>query len=217
MVSIIAFLSTLAGIILHYALVSSSGTGGRKGPLEVFQKSLRSLTQTIWSQRTSVWGNLKKLVYLLALVLFGILGLTGFGPTLILNQSLSGYCMIIHAVFASVFGFCLAVLGLMWGPHYCFTGDDWRWVESLFRRETANAEPRCHGCFLGQKMCFWVIIALALPLMLSIALSMFKLFGTDTQRSLMELHRYSALLLSLAVVVHTYLIVLPHVKRIAGK
>jgi hypothetical protein len=36
---------------------------------------------------------------------------------------------------------------------------------------------------------------------------MFPLFGTDGQEFLLNLHRYSALLLALVAIVHTYLII----------
>jgi hypothetical protein len=48
---------------------------------------------------------------------------------------------------------------------------------------------------------------LALPVILSVVLSMFPLFGTDGQEFLLNLHRYSALLLALVAIVHTYLII----------
>ena len=52
------------------------------------------------------------------------------------------------------------------------------------------------------------MILLALPVILSIVLSMFPLFGTDGQVWLLDLHRYSAVLLVMAILVHTYLTII---------
>jgi len=49
---------------------------------------------------------------------------------------------------------------------------------------------------------------LALPVILSIVLSMFPLFGTDGQEFLLQLHRYSALLFALVAIMYTYLVIL---------
>ena len=58
---------------------------------------------------------------------------------------------------------------------------------------------------LLRKLCFWVILLLAFPVILSIVLSMFLLFGTYVQGFLLEVHRYSTLALALAAIIHTYL------------
>jgi len=57
------------------------------------------------------------------------------------------------------------------------------------------------------------IAVLALPVILSIVLSMFVFFGTDAQEFLLNLHRYSALVLALVIIVHTYLIIRNEMKE----
>lgn len=60
---------------------------------------------------------------------------------------------------------------------------------------------------LGQKITFWLLVVLALPLILSMVSSMFTLFGTHWQELLLEVHRYSALLFVLVAIVHIYLVI----------
>jgi cytochrome b561 len=77
-------------------------------------------------------------------------------------------------------------LALMWAENRRFNKNDWPYL---------------------QKICFWLIIILAIPLILSIVLSMFPLFGTKGQEFLLDTHRYCALLLALVAIVYTYLII----------
>ncbi len=149
---------------------------------------------------------LRILVYLVALVCFVVLVITGFYPVVFLGEHLSGYLLMVHATFAPVFAGCLAVLALMWADNCRFEKNDWPWLQKLLYGEAA-AKPAGAKCQLGQKVCFWVIVLLALPVILSIVLGMFPLFGTDGQEFLLNLHRYSTLLLAAAAILHTYLII----------
>jgi cytochrome b subunit of formate dehydrogenase len=147
----------------------------------------------------------------LALLSFVVLAITGFYPTIILGNHISGYLLMVHATFAPVFAVCLAVLAVMWARNCRFTGGDWPWFERIVQRVTlANSPdddaPR-KGSGIGQKIAFWLIIFLALPLILSIVLSMFPLFGTHWQEILLGMHRYTALVLAMVAIVHTYFII----------
>ena len=53
---------------------------------------------------------------------------------------------------------------------------------------------------VGQKISFWLIVLVSLPVILSILLTMYPLFGTHGQEVLLYLHEYSALILVLVVV-----------------
>jgi len=162
-------------------------------------------------QRLSLVGVLRKLVYLLALLCFVVLAVTGFGPRLFFDKTISGYWLMLHATFAPVFAVCLAVLVVMWASHCRFTGSDWPWLQRLIRRvilaKTVSEKTGGAGSNLGQKITFWLIVVIALPLILSIVSSMFTLFGTYWQELLLDTHRYSALALALAAIVHTYLMI----------
>lgn len=153
---------------------------------------------------------LRMLLYLLALVCFVVLALTGFYPVLILGEHISGYLVMLHATFAPVFTICMAVLAVMWAGNCRFAAGDWPWFERIVQRvtlikSTDKAPRKCSG--LGQKITFWLIIFLTLPLALSIVLSMFPLFGTHWQELLLGLHRDTALVFTVVVIVHTFLLV----------
>ncbi len=153
----------------------------------------------------------RTLVYLVALVCFVVLALTGFYPVLILGEHISGYLVMLHATFAPVFAICMAALAVLWANNCRFTAGDLPWFERLVKRitsvesagETAQGKNSC----LGQKLTFWLIIFLALPLALSIVVSMFPLFGTHWQEILLGLHRYTAYIFTLVVIVHTMLLI----------
>ena len=193
-ISIIAFLITLAGIILH-RLISPS-------------KKKRQKKST---KKRSIVGILRILVYLLALLCFMVLAITGFYPTLVLGEHISGYLVMIHATFAPIFAVCLAVLAVMWASRCRLSYSDWPGFQRFVQRVTlvkssGNKTPH-KSSGLGQKIAFWLIIFLALPLILSIILSMFPIFGTHWQELLLGTHRYTALVFASVVIVHTYLVI----------
>ena len=193
-ISIIAFIITLVVIVLHRIAVPS--------------KKRRSVNH---QKKRSLVGILRILVYLLALLCFVVLAVTGFYPTIILGKHISGYLIMVHATFAPVFAICLAALAIMWARCCRFTGGDWPWFERIVQRITLVNNPgeetlhRSSG--LGQKIAFWLIIFLALPLILSIVLSMFPLFGTHWQELLLSMHRYTALVFAMVAILHTYFII----------
>jgi hypothetical protein len=137
-------------------------------------------------KKSGPWSTIRKLIYLLAVLCFLGLVITSFYPVLILKEAIQGYWLILHAVFAPVFVICLAGLAVMCAGNCSFN---------------KNGRP------LPQKICFWLIIILAPVVILSIVLSMFSFFGTGVQEFLLQLHRYSALLLTLIIIVYTYLVI----------
>jgi len=161
-------------------------------------------------QRRSLVDLLRILVYLVALFSFVVLALTGFYPVLVLGEHISGYLVMVHATFAPVFGGCLAILAVMWARQCRFTSGDLPWFERLVQRValTERSDETVHrkSSGFGQKITFWLVIFLALPLGLSILLSMYPLVGTYWQEVLLYLHRYTAYVFSLVVIVHTVLL-----------
>jgi len=163
----------------------------------------------------AIWiiGRLKKLVYVVAMVCFVVLSITGFGPWLILGKSLSGYWVMAHVTFAPVFALCIAVLAVMEAHNQRFDKGDWQLVEHLVRAGTTDEDFVGSSSIIVMKICFWLILIVALPLILSIVLSMFPLFGIRGQKFLLQLHLYSALLLALAAIVHTFLVIRTQVRK----
>ncbi len=168
-------------------------------------------------QKLSLVGALRKLVYLLALLYFLVLAITSFYPVLVLKEPIHGYWLMLHATFAPVFAICLAVLAVMWAGNCRFNKSDWPWLTRILERVTlvksSSEETVSEAPGLGQKITFWLIVVLALPLILSIILSMFSLFGTYWQELLLDIHRYTALAFAVVAIVHTYLVLRAKMKE----
>ena len=205
-ISIVAFAITVACMVLN--CVISPCKECWRHPL---RKLVHLFTLLFIEQKLSPVGVLRKVVYLLAMLCFVILAVTGFYPTIILGEHISGYLVMAHATFAPIFAICLAVLAVMWARRCRFAYGDWPWFQRMVQRVTlvksAGEQAHCESSGLGQKITFWLIIFLALPLILSIILSMFPLFGTHWQELLLSTHRWTALVFALAVIVNTYLLI----------
>jgi cytochrome b subunit of formate dehydrogenase len=175
------------------------------------------MPRTISTQKRCLVDYFRILVYLVAIFSFVVLAITGFYPVLVLGEHITGYLVMVHATFAPVFAACLAILAVLWARQSRFTPGDWPWFERLVRRVTraegAGAEVQRSNSCLGQKVTFWLMLFLALPLGLSILLSMYPLLGTHWQELLLSLHRYTAYVFSLVVILHSVLLFRMKVKR----
>ncbi len=205
------FIIVFAGIACHYIASLPKrddlfGKDRRCKILDVLRIPIYGLTLLLLEQKLTLVGVLRKLVYLLALLAFVVLVVNGFYPSLILGRSISGYWIMLQTTAGGVFTVCLAILAVIWAHNCRLDKNYWPWLQKLLNHQPANtAAPEKYE--LGQKICFWLIVMLALPLILSIVLSMFPLFGTEGQKFLFQLHRYSALLLALVAIVYTYLLI----------
>ena len=208
-ISILVFLATFIGIVIHWlAFPASSECHGGGG---IVRGAVHTFSLLLIEQRSSLLGALKKLCYLLTAVCFVVLGFTGFYPLLVRGEHISGYLMMIHATFAPVFAICLAILGLTWASRFRFVKTDCPCVQRLLRRVTRLQIPEpdgpCQCSSAAQKVAFWAVVALSLPLILSILLSMFPLVGTHWQEILLATHRWTAVAFAVAAIILTYLTV----------
>jgi cytochrome b subunit of formate dehydrogenase len=215
-VSITGFAITFVGIAFHCVFFRPKlddlfDKERRLRILDGLRVLVYLLTLLLPEQRFGILGVFRKLVYFVALLCFVVLAVNGFYPSVVLGEPISGYYLMLQVTAGGVFAACLAVLAVMWAHRCRFDKSDWQQLRHLIRREASElvgAKPAvARSSELGQKICFWLITLLALPVILSIVLSMFTLFGTDGQEFLLQLHRYSALLLALVAIVHTYLII----------
>jgi cytochrome b subunit of formate dehydrogenase len=200
-----AFVVTIIGIVLHWVLFpAGSGSG-------LVQRTVHVCSLLLIEQRLSLIGALRKLCYLVAAVCFVILGITGFYPLLAQGVHISGYWMMIHATFAPIFALCLAILAVTWASRFRFEKGDCPWLQRLLRKVTSLRIPMpegpCQCAIVTWKVTFWLIVASALPLILSIILSMLPLVGTDGQNLLLAVHRWTAILFAVVVIIHTYMAV----------
>ena len=210
-ISIYAFLITIIGIGISYII----------GPYkEHLKHPIRTIvhicTLVFIDQKLSFAGAIRKLVYLLALFSFIILGITGFYPTLVKGEHISGYLIMIHATFAPILAICLAVLAVMWAGKCVFNTKDWPWLQRIIERLTLVKIEECPSdrkSFVWQKISFWLIVFLALPLIMSVILSMLPYFGTHWQEIFVFVHRYTALIFAIVVLIHTHLMVMTQINN----
>ena len=182
-ISILAFLFVLGGIGLHALLFAFSASGHWRIS-DIIRVKVHALTLLFLDQKLNWIGRLKKLILLLGLLSFLILFLTGFGP-LVCGYRLTGWLLMVHATFAPIFIGCLALLALGWAQGM------------IFRKDSA----------VVQKIYFWILVFLSLPVTLSMILSMFPFFGTKGQEFLFHLHRWSALALTCIAIIFLYCLV----------
>jgi cytochrome b subunit of formate dehydrogenase len=123
----------------------------------------------------------------------------------------------VHATFAPVFAICLAVLTVLWARSHRFERSDWpllqRIIERVTLRKTSTEESVYKSASVVQKMTFWVIVFLSLPLILSVVSSMFGLFGTSWQEFLLAAHRWTALVFAVVAIIHIYLVIRAQLKQ----
>jgi len=219
-VSITGFVACLVTMAMHF-IISKPKADDLFGK----DRSMRILDPLRWlvffltllfvEQKWNLVGALRKLVFLLALLCFVVLVVTGFVPPLILGKAISGWWLVIHATFSPVFAACVAILAVMWAGKSTFDKNYWPWLNRVLARRPQSTEmPARYE--LQQKVCFWVIIFLSLPVILSAVLSMFTLFGTYGQELLLEVHRYSALSLALFSIAWLYLTALTEMQKNAA-
>jgi len=208
-VSIAGFIVAFVGIGLHCILF-------RPKLDDLFSKEQR---MRLLEQKLNFIGILRKLVYLLALLCFAVLAITGFFPQVVLGKPISGYWLMLHATAAPVFAGCLAVLAVMWAHNCRFDKNYWPWLQKILPPFLLSQESRGVNQSTGQKFelvqktVFWLIIVLALPLILSIVSTMLLNLGTQWQHFLLNTHRYTALLFALVALVHMYLMVLSKARQ----
>lgn len=150
---------------------------------------------------------LKKFVYRLMLLCLAILVISGFTPSLILGRSIWGYLLMAHVITGPVFVACLVVLTLIWARPNRFEEDDFGPLLRFIDADKTDKERPLKSLGFWYKIWFWLIVILALAVTLSIILSMLKFMGTlHAQELLLEVHRYCSILLTLVIIVHTFLI-----------
>lgn len=208
-VAITGFLAVIAAIVLHFLIHKPKfddvfGKDRSLCILDPLRLLVFFVTLLFVEQKWSFVGALRKLVFLLGVLCFIALVVTGFVPVIFLDGAIGGWWLFIHAIAAGVFAACLAILAVLWADKNRFDKNYWPWLNSILNRQPKSGTPP-EKYELKMKICFWVIIALSLPVILSVVLSMFPLFGTHWQEILLLIHRYSTLFLSLFAIAYLYL------------
>ena len=154
---------------------------------------------------SDIIDGLRMLSYFIAVLCVIILSLTGFIPPLLLGIPMSGFLLVLHVSLSPVFAICMTLLCLLWAHQQVFDGSDRQWLNSLlFGKDTTGSNLKYHSAF---KICFWLLILLTPFVMGSIILSMYPVFGTHGQHTLLMLHRVSAFLFLAVSMIHTFLLI----------
>ena len=149
------------------------------------------------------FSDVRILLYLCSLALATILGLTGFIPVVFLGEHMSGVLLVLHVTVAPLFALALAGLAMLWAHRMRFVKSDGRSSEQLIRRKALQKGAMYQ---LLVKLGFWIALICSIPLILSIILELYPLFGTDGLKCLTSIHGYSALVLLVIIIVQMYVV-----------
>jgi len=217
-ISIIGFAAVVAGCVSHFVfrgpcLDDLFGEERGRKYLDGVRFLVLGITLLLPVQGRAFLVKVRRLLLCLGVVCFLVLAVTGFYPNWVLGESIFGYWTMIHITFGGIFAFCLALLAVLWAEDNRLNAE-WcpllRKVLSLGGGKIKSGES---GEFL-QRVFFWLIMILAVPLVLSVLLSMFELFGTEVQEFLLAFHKYTGLAFALSAILFAYLAVINNAKKI---
>ena len=150
---------------------------------------LKSLTENLHS--------LQSVVYLVTILAFLIMVITGFISLLFTGGALTGILLMIHVSIAPFISITFAMLVVLFAQSNRFNDND-----ITISTEDDGKKKIIYKDSAYLKINFWLIGVFSLPAMVSIILSMFPLLGTEGQIYLLEIHRYSVLIISILVIFH---------------
>ncbi len=147
---------------------------------------------------------IKVLLYCIAVICVVLLTLTGFMPYFITGGPVSGFLLMLHVSLSPVFAISMTLISLLWAHEQIFNTSDQQWLyNNIFGKKDKDVLSHYQPVL---KLCFWLLVFLTPFIMGSIIFSMYPVFGTGGQESLLTLHFSSALLFLIVSLVHTYLL-----------
>jgi hypothetical protein len=164
----------LLGVLAIIALHAAGAILFRRGPAS--------------RRRWNLWD---RLIYLGTIGSVGLLGTTAFGAVM-RDGALAGWPLFLHMFGAGAFTAILPLVALSWSDANC--------------RQVRCAEgefPPAKFYWLA-KLMFWLIIPGGLVVTTSMLVSMLPIFGSDDLRTLLDVHRYSGLVVVVATALHLY-------------
>lgn len=201
---IISFLSIIA-LLVAIALDLRRRHGSWKS-VEIHLRSVWHASVGMGKQRRSTGSRVpivRRIVYLASLGLALVLAITAFTHVILLGKHVSGVMLVVHVTVAPFFAVALAVLALVWAHRLRLRVGDWHAAWRLAMGHVPETSLLVRFIVRGG---FWFVLLCSLPLLLSIILSLYPLFGTEGQELLRQIHGYSALALILVTLLHTHII-----------
>lgn len=131
-----------------------------------------------------------RLVYGFLMIALAVLAVTGFGSILTKGPgNISGLALWIHVFAAPIFIAGLLLIVLAWGERSRF--------DAAPSAVSANFRP-------AARFWFWVVAYSGFGTMASILLSMTPFFASDSQYTLVAIHRYCAIVLVFGAALHAW-------------
>ena len=136
----------------------------------------------IASGATAAMRRAERLIHAAFLIALAGMALSGIAP-LAFGERMHGWLLILHMTLAPLFSACIAALALLW---------------------TVQARPARSDPFeparvsTGDAVTMWLVVAAGFVTILSAMLGMMSWFGSDAQEVLLNLHRVSAIVLTVA-------------------
>lgn len=137
------------------------------------------------------WNLWDVLIYLGTLGCVTILALTSFVEVM-RHGELGGWPLFFHMFGAGAFTAVLPLLALSWAH-----------VNQFDVGPSAGSSPPPKFYWLP-KLMFWLMVISGLVVTMTMLISMLPIFGSDGLRVLLDIHRYSGLIVVLALVLHLY-------------
>ena len=196
----IVVLMVVTLLIIAYFRIRKPGAGqGRRLPYR-FSEWWERIQQAA-CQEKGRFGTWRYAFYVLTAFFFVLLALSGFIPIMLFGGHLSGIVLIIHVTAAPFFVLTL-MLFLLFRAHFQqFDADDFGALKT-FWEERKSADWKKLPVQTMDKLLFWLFAVIALPAILSMILSMYPFIGTEGQQWLLNIHRYSVLLLLIMAALH---------------
>lgn len=144
----------------------------------------------------------QKLIFPFIVICVLVLGLTGLVPPVLFGVHLSGYLLMFHLVVGALFILAMAIGAVIWAEQNVFNAQDW----TEFKNVLTGKESSDSRIDFYKKLCFWGITIFSVPAVCSIVFSMYKIYGTHGQEFLLNLHRYSTLVILILTAIYTFLL-----------
>lgn len=174
-----------------------------------FKNSFKIFRKTDEENTSDKLISIRRFFYLSTLLLFILMFLSAYIP-IILGSSLTGLFLLVHVTIAPLFSVFLAVLIVLTAHSNGFNKTDF--VNSV--NDSKNRFNTGFNLSGYSKFTFWLIVLFSIPTMVSIILGMFPLFGTEGQIYLLNLHRYSTLILLVLVIIHSGIFIIQSESKI---
>lgn len=196
---IIAVLAFILTYIWFFKLIKKNHIS-LKAILNSFSISLKESWSNLLIIKSHGFDNklktIKSFLLLITIVELKVMAITGFLPIIFTGEHLTGIILLIHVAVAPLIAVTFAVLVILFAHTNRFNKND-------LQTEDENRDPKSKLKVSGKlKIIFWTITVFSIPAMLSIILGMFPLFGTDGQLTLLEIHRYSVLIITILVILY---------------